>query len=187
MFLLPVIILKRRGIDVRGTLKGIPRWPLFAYFISFISFLWIPIMILYVVNAGSVNWFLEIPFLSDEIVKITGIAIIGIGFLIEILGMIEMGDKFRIYLPKGKTKLVTTGIYHYIRNPLVLSIYMLVFGVFLVIPNLLMLTVFICNIYVYRRKIREEEKYYLLKIYKKEYEDYRKNVGGFFPKIKRRR
>ena len=185
MFVLPVVILKRKGIDAKGTLEGIPKWPLFAYFILFISFLWLPLIILYVVNIESISWFLKISFLANDMVKITGITIIGIGLLIEAHGMIEMGENFRIYLPREKTKLITTGIYRYIRNPLVLSIYMLVFGAFLIIPNLLMLLVFICNIYVYQRKIREEEEYYLLKVYKKEYEEYKKNVGGFFPKLKR--
>jgi len=183
-FLIPLIVLKRRGVDVKGTMRGVTGWTPVAEVIALVSMLWVPMVILYAINAESISWFLRFSFLDNDFVKVAGIVIAGVGLPILLLGMVGLGESFRIVLPRGKTELVTNGIYHYVRNPLVLSIYVFVLGIFLIIPNLLMLAAFICSIFQYEAKIREEEKF-LLQMHKEAYEKYKKDTGKYFPKVKR--
>jgi len=183
-FFLPLILFKRRGINIKGTMKGVTGWTPIAKIIALVSMLFVPMVILYAINAESISWFLKFSFLDNDFVKVAGIFIAGICFPIMLLGMVGLGENFRIILPRKKTDLVTNGIYHYVRNPLVLSIYILMLGLFLIIPNLLMLAIFICSIFQYEAKIREEENY-LLRIHKDAYEKYKRNTGKYFPKVRR--
>ena len=116
--------------------------------------------------------------------KVVGIIIIGIGLLVAALGVKSLGVNFRVAFPREKTKLVTTGIYHYTRNPIVLSIYLGVTGTFLIIPNMLMMMTIICNFICYDTKVRAEEVY-LSRVHKGKYERYKNEVSRYLLRIKR--
>ena len=183
-FFLPLILLKRRGIDVKGTMERITGFTPIAKVIALVGMLWLPMVILYAVNAESISWFLSFSFLDNDSVKVAGVVIAGISFPIMLLGMVGLGENFRIILPREKTELVTNGIYRYIRNPLVLSIYILALGMFLFVPNLLMLAAFICSIFQYKAKIKEEQRW-LLQMHGPAYEKCKKDTGKYFPKVRR--
>jgi len=181
---LALIVLKKRGIDVRGTMEGVTSFTPFAKVIALGSMLWVSMVILYAINAESLSWFLRFSFLDNDFVKVAGIVIAGISLPVMLLGMVALGGNFRIILPREKIVLVTNGIYHYVRNPLVLSGYILALGMFLIVPNLLMLAAFICSIFQYEAKIREEEKF-LLQMHKEAYEKYKKDTGKYLHKLRR--
>lgn len=107
-------------------------------------------------------------------------------FPLNALFELSVGKSIEIAASKGeKPKLVTTGIYRYIRHPCYLALDIAVFGTFLIIPNILTLALSLCVVTVLYVGTLEEEKI-LLKIYGEEYEKYKENVGMFFPKIKKR-
>jgi len=82
--------------------------------------------------------------------------------------------------------LITTGLYNYTRNPMYLMHVVGTIGTFLLVSNLLTLTIFIVTIIASYELSLEEEKG-LLKKFGEDYEHYRKKVGLLFPKLKRRR
>ena len=80
-----------------------------------------------------------------------------------------------------KPKLVTTGVYRYSRHPAYLAYLAMATGVFLVIPNVITLTLLAyTGIVTYGHALEEERK--LAEMYGEEYERYRSEVGRFFPR-----
>lgn len=103
------------------------------------------------------------------------IMVIGIGFVIA-------GWK-KIYRAKTK-KLVTNGIYAYIRHPQYTGIILAAFGTFIhwpTLPTLLMLPILIV---VYYNLARKEEKE-MDKKFGKTFREYKKRVPMFLPLLKR--
>ena len=109
------------------------------------------------------------------------------GFLMGLLGdgifllsVLCMKDSWRAGIPeKDKTKLVTTGIYRYSRNPAFLGFDLMYIGVLLMYGNLLtaMFTAFAMT--MLHLQILQEEKY-LVGVFGAEYEEYRKQVFRYF-------
>lgn len=182
LFLISLIIPKRAGKDFKGVAGGYSSGN--RIFASLSSLLFIGIIILYVINDDSANWFLKIPLIFNEFFQIMGMAIIGFGFLLETVGILTLGVNFRMMLPKERTNLVTHGIYAHIRHPIGLSVILFVIGLFFIVPNLLSLLNLMCNVIVYNSKANFEEQY-LLKVHKEEYKNYKERVGKFFPKLTR--
>ena len=152
-------------------------------FIGLITVLWTIFVLIYFFNYDSVNWIWKISLLDNDFVKIVAMVIISFGFLFEILFSPSVGKSIKVGVSSGeKPKLVTTGIYRYIRNSSYLGLGLIIFGTFLIIPNMLILVFLLFSIVVLYTHTLEEEKI-LIKIYGKEYEDYKKKVGRFLPKI----
>jgi ribosomal protein S18 acetylase RimI-like enzyme len=109
-----------------------------------------------------------------------GIAVCTIGVLVGDAGEVALGEQFRVALPRGKTKLVTTGIYRYTRNPCVLGVDLFVLGTFLIAPSLLALLALVLNLIGYYLKVQAEEEY-LLRTHGAEYEAYCARTGRYLP------
>lgn len=148
--------------------------------------LWVFLVILYCFKPESVNWLWKVSLLDKDGVKIFALVVTCLGYyLLMAIGVFHMHKGLEPSITKGeKTPMVTTGIFHYIRNPIYLSIDIGVIATFLIIPNLLSLVIAIGIIAIlYAVSIDEEKR--LIKIYGVKYEKYRKDVGMFFPKLKR--
>lgn len=160
---------------------------IFGYVLGSIIFiLWTALILLYFFYYESVNWFWKISLLDHDFIKIFAIVIMCFTSVLMILFTSSVGKSIEIAVTEGKDekpKLVTTGIYSYIRNPSYLALDLAVFGTFLIIPNLFTLTFLLYTIIVMYVCTLEEEKR-LLKIYGEEYERYKKEVGRFLPKLK---
>ena len=149
--------------------------------------LWAIVTVIYCFHYESVNWFGKISPLDNDGVKIFAIAIMCLAFLLNALFELSVGKSIEIAVPKGeKPKLVTSGIYRYVRNPCYLALSIAVFGTFLIIPNILTLALSLVVIAILYIGTLEEEKI-LLKMYGEEYERYRNYVGMFLPKLRARR
>lgn len=92
----------------------------------------------------------------------------------------------KIGKPKGKfentTKLVTTGIYRFIRHPMYLSIAMLAAGIFLKKTGTAQVVIFIIVLLALYLTARIEEGE-MIKRFKKQYRDYMKKSKMFLPYI----
>jgi len=108
-----------------------------------------------------------------------------IGLLVGIAGEVMLGESFRAALPREKTKLVTTGIYRYTRNPCVLGVYLFVLGTFFIAPSLLALATVVLNFVGFHLKVQAEEEC-LRRVHGAEYEVYCARTSRFLPRIKRR-
>ena len=160
-----------KGVDVRKTrVSGIT------------FFLWLAVAACYVLNTRSVVWFGRIACLDNDAAKGLGIVLWVIGMLVGSAGEVALGASFRIDLPRERTRLVTTGIYRYIRNPCVLGLDLVVLGTFLIAPSLLALLAIVLNFAGFHLKVQAEEKY-LRQMHRAKYEAYCAQTGRYLPRI----
>lgn len=109
------------------------------------------------------------------------------GFLIGLLGdgifllsVLCMKDSWRAGIPdKDKTKLVTTGIYRYSRNPAFLGFDFMYIGVLLMYFNPLTAVFSLFAIVMLHLQILQEERY-LADVFGDNYEKYKKQVFRYF-------
>ena len=160
-----------KGVDVRKTKVS-----------GMTFFLWLAVAVCYIFNARSVVWFGRIAFLDNDAAKGLGIALWVIGMLVGSAGEVALGEAFRIDLPRERTRLVTTGIYRYTRNPCVLGLDLVVLGTFLIAPSLLALVAVVLNCVGFHLKVQAEEEY-LGRTHGEEYETYCARTGWYLLRL----
>jgi len=144
--------------------------------------LWLAVAVCAVFDARSVVWFGRIACLDCDPAKQIGIALWVIGLLVGSAGEVALGESFRIDLPRERTRLVTTGIYRYTRNPCVLGVDLVVLGTLLIAPSLLALLAVALNLVGFHLKVRAEEEY-LQRTHGADYKVYCARTGRYLPKI----
>lgn len=108
--------------------------------------------------------------------RFTGFCIGMLGDIIFLASVLCMKDSWRAEIPdKDRTKLVTTGIYRYSRNPAFLGFDLMYVGMLLMYFNLSMLVVSAFAIIMLHLQILQEERY-LTENYGESYREYRKHV-----------
>lgn len=175
--LIPMIIIKKKGVDPHGTHEGSS---LLTRLTPITIFSWLIYIILFLILDNIILNFIVIDFLTSDIFKLIGIIMISIGLILDFGGTVALGFNFRIELPKEETKLITVGIYRLMRNPIVMGVFLLVFGSFLIIPTLFSFVFLIANIIAFDSKVRDEEKF-LVKRFGNQFEEYSKKVGRYLP------
>ena len=173
----PMVLIKKKGIDPHGTHEGAS---LLTRLTSITIFSWLIYNILYIISPLTVLRFLVFEWLVSDIFILIGIVIIFLGLILDLWGTIALGINFRIELPKEDTTLITTGIYRLMRNPIVMGVYLLIFGSFLIIPTIISLLFLIANIITFDSKVKDEEKF-LAKRFGEKFERYSKKVGRYLP------
>ena len=104
--------------------------------------------------------------------------IIGIGILLIIFGWKEIFN--------GKGKLVTTGIYRYVRHPQYLGFLIITLGMNVWWLTIIMLALWPVVVIVYYRLAKTEEKDAEEK-FGEEYLEYKRRVPGWIPRIRRKK
>ena len=108
--------------------------------------------------------------------RFTGFLIGMLGDGIFLLSVLCMKDSWRAGIPdKDKTALVTTGIYHYSRNPAFLGFDFMYVGVLLMYGNLLTLGFSIFAMIMLHLQILQEERY-LVNAFGAPYQEYCRHV-----------
>ncbi|EMR74144.1 hypothetical protein MCGE09_00172 [Thaumarchaeota archaeon SCGC AB-539-E09] len=97
--------------------------------------------------------------------------------------MLTLGDNFRISFPEEGTQLITHGIYDVMRNLIVLSIFLMMAGTFLLIPYLLSLFNLIVNIIGFDAKVTDEERF-LAKRFGDKWIEYTRKTGKYLPRVR---
>jgi protein-S-isoprenylcysteine O-methyltransferase Ste14 len=182
-FIATMLYVRWRGYEPKGVMTNVKAWE--AVVTTVASLLWLVVTLLYIFDGRSVVWFGRIAFLDNDVAKGLGIVLSTVGVLAGIAGEVALGEHFRVALPRENTKLITTGIYRYTRNPCVLGVDLFVLGTFLIAPSMLALVTVVLNSAGYHLKIRAEEGY-LQQTYGAEYEAYCARTGRFLPRIRRR-
>jgi protein-S-isoprenylcysteine O-methyltransferase Ste14 len=178
-FIAGMVIMRRQGHDPKGIAAGHTGG---AMITSGASLLWLAVALFYIFEARSVTWFGRITLLDHDVVKGLGLIVSAVGLLVGIAGQITMGESFRLAFPREKTKLVTRGIFGYVRNPCALGAIILALGTVLVAPSWLALFALAANIVGYELKIRAEEAY-LRQTHGAEYEAYCEEAGRYWPRL----
>lgn len=112
--------------------------------------------------------------------KISGMVVLISGLLIYASALYSFRESWRIGIDRKKPgKLITTGIFRRSRNPIYISLNLLVFGTFLLQGHFIFLILFICIAISLHIQILQEEKY-LLQTYGEAFINYRSVVGRYF-------
>lgn len=125
----------------------------------------------------------KISFLDTSSVQIIGIIITIASLIVIVAAQNTMADSWRIGIDeKVKTELVTKGLFAYVRNPIFSGMIATVFGLFLLIPTIVMGFLVIISMMLIGIQVRLEEEF-LARVHGRAYIEYKKNVGRFLPKI----
>ena len=116
---------------------------------------------------------------SSEFTGWAGAAVCIMGIFLFIYALISFGKSFRVGLDEDHPgELVTTGAFAISRNPIYTAFGLVLIGIFLIIPNWIILIYVFIGLWLFNRQILLEEKS-LKKIYGDTYEVYCKNVRRF--------
>ena len=142
------------------------------------------------VNAGRVFFILlfvvslrfsPLLFASGQTQRLVGNAMTLSGLVIAIIARKTLADDWSgdIVLKK-EHKLITTGVYAYVRHPIYTGILLMALGTFLVLTTVSMLVFFLVMLFFILYKLTEEEKL-LMQHFPKEYPKYRKRSKALVP------
>lgn len=177
--------LKRKTSEGLRGHREIPKNLMWIFILGLIG-VWIvtlyPIIFIFYPNIVS-NTF-PVPFISSLPLEIPGILLIVVGCILTTVSLIQLGLSARFYLPKQKTKLMTSGVYSFCRNPLYVGAHLSFFGIFLLLPSLIYLVGFCLFLINQHFRILQEEEF-LIKSFGAEYENYMRRVGRYLPRIRR--
>jgi protein-S-isoprenylcysteine O-methyltransferase Ste14 len=108
---------------------------------------------------------------------------IGLGIVVVGISLIAKGW-YLVYRAQQEDKLVTEGVYRYMRHPQYTGIFLALFGQLIHWPTLPTLVLFPIIVGLYYHLAKKEEKTMLEK-FGKEYEIYMQQVPMFFPKFEK--
>ncbi len=125
----------------------------------------------------------------DPIAALDGAAGHVIGVVLGVAGVLAtfgaqlaMGDAWRVGVdPEERTELVTGGPFGLVRNPIYSAMIPTVFGLALMVPNLLAIAAFLTLVIALELQVRLVEEPYLLQVHGDAYADYAARVGRFVP------
>jgi protein-S-isoprenylcysteine O-methyltransferase Ste14 len=176
-----VAVRRSTGANPRGHARGHLAA---ASFNGLASLLLLVTAIAYPLDARSVDWFGRVALLDRAVAQGVGTAALALAGVCLVWGEASLGRSFRVALPEGKQPLVMHGIYRFTRNPLALSVDLLVLGVLLLAPSWLALVSLILNVVAYECKIRIEEAY-LRQAHGAAYVAYCRRTGRYLPRLLR--
>jgi len=174
-----VAVRRSTGANPRGHARG---HGLAALVNGAAALLLVAIVVAYVVDARSVDWFGRIALLDHPAARGLGAAAVVLAGVCITWGELSLGRSFRVALPESVQPLVTHGIYRFTRNPLALSVDLLALGALLLAPSWLALVSLMMNVVSYVCKIRIEEAY-LREAHGAAYAAYCARTGRYLPRL----
>lgn len=117
-------------------------------------------------------------FLAAEL-RILGVVIGIVAVIIFASATITMKNSWRVGIPEEKTSLITNGIYNWSRNPAFVGFDLLYASICLMFFNMPLLLVSIWAAVMLHLQILQEEEH-MLKMFGKEYEQYKKHTLRYF-------
>ena len=132
-------------------------------FIGFVNFYFFPV--------------LALPF--DLLRFSAGVALIALGVAMCLVAAVQVHKAF------DKGKLVTSGLYAYLRNPVYAAFILLIAPGLILVTGLLLLIVLPFVMYALVRFLIADEDRYLEEKFGQEYLEYKKRVNSIIPKFSR--
>lgn len=123
------------------------------------------------------DYLLPFWYLDHHYLQIAGWILLHFSLIWIFTAQLQMANSWRIGIDhKNKTKLITTGLFRYSRNPIFLGIIITDFGILFVMPNAFTLLIAGLSIYAVQVQVRLEETF-LKENHGQSYEKYYKKVS----------
>lgn len=123
-----------------------------------------------------------IPALDGTVGHAIGLVLAGAGIALTFGAQLAMGDSWRIGVdPEERTRLVTTGPFALVRNPIYGALAPAVLGLVLLVPSVLAIAGLLAIVAAFELQVRLVEEPHLLRVHGEEYADYAARVGRFVP------
>lgn len=123
-----------------------------------------------------------IAALDSPVGNALGIVLGLAGVLLTFGAQLAMGNAWRIGVdPEERTELVTDGPFGLVRNPIYSAMIPTVFGLVLMVPNVLAIAVLVGLVVALELQVRRVEEPYLLRTHGDAYAGYAARVGRFVP------
>ncbi len=152
-----------------------------------LSIIWVLVASLIALYPTLSSYIIIVEFMLNPSIVFLGILFSVIAIFLMFLGFLSMGESFRMGIPDmlevQSAKLVTSGVFRYIRNPGFLGLDSAVCGTFLLAPSIVTLILMFLTWIIFHLQIIDEEQY-LLKVHGEKYIHYKKSTGRYFPKIR---
>lgn len=138
------------------------------------------LLLFYIVFAGAFGW----PAPGAELFKSgiagwAGAALCAAGLVLFLSALISFGRSFRVGIDEEHPgALVTSGVFAFSRNPIYTAFGCILLGIFLILPNWILLLYLTAGFWLFNRQVLLEEAS-LKKIYGKEYMEYCKKVRRY--------
>lgn len=122
------------------------------------------------------EYLLPIPFLSGNIVAGAGAVLLVSSLAWVLVAQSHMQKSWRIGIDENvRTELVQRGLFRISRNPIFLGMRIMLVGLFLILPNAIMLTIWVAGEILIQIQVRLEEEY-LTRTHGSTYIAYQKQV-----------
>lgn len=123
-----------------------------------------------------------IPALDGSVGNTIGLIIGIVGIVVTFGAQLAMGDAWRIGVdPEERTELVTGGPFGLVRNPIYSAMIPTVFGLVLMVPNVVAVVTFACLVISIEMQVRLVEEPYLARTHGDAFARYAARVGRFVP------
>lgn len=170
------IVWKRTGINPYKLGGSESAHDLVGRLFRLISLLVLFTVVVFVSFPGIYAYLGPILWLESAYVRWTGVAILIAALVWVTAAQAQMGASWRIGIDaEHETELVRKGLFSISRNPIFLGMRMLLFGLFLIIPNALILLAFGMGEASMQLQVRLEEEH-MLKLHGERFEEYRRTV-----------
>lgn len=174
--------LKRKGIRViNRSRKATGRTGILSVVFLFILMLWI-MELLQPLISYRISLLPEIltrPFLSSAFLRLTGMVMIFLAMILNVLSLIHFKQSLRFGLDETNTgKLVTTGVFSVTRNPFFLSLIIFFSGITMIYPTGFFLAFTGAAVAGIHRYILREEKF-LVNVFGNKFRDYMKKTARY--------
>jgi protein-S-isoprenylcysteine O-methyltransferase Ste14 len=124
--------------------------------------------------------------LDEPIVDLVGVGLVIVGIALTLVAQWAMGESWRADVDdSARTKLVTTGPFRFVRNPILTATAITAFGIALIVPNVLTALMLVTFLAAHQIQVRLVEEPYLLRVHGQAYRDYGTRTGRFVPWIGR--
>lgn len=118
------------------------------------------IVVTYAVSDNAYQFLTPIPWLGHPLLIAIGTPLLVLALVWMLIAQAQMGNAWRIGIDAGaKTELVQTGLFSVSRNPIFLSLLVMLLGLFLVLPNAASLAVSVLGAALIHIQVRLEEEH----------------------------
>ncbi|MEQ4203762.1 cation diffusion facilitator family transporter [Actinopolymorpha sp. B9G3] len=145
-----------------------------------------PLLVLAAAPVAELAGLPALPILDTPAVRLTGLALAGVGIAAVFTAQLAMGRSWRIGVAETeRTDLVTTGPFRLVRNPIFTAGLVATAGLVLAVPNVLAVAGWAWLLITVQRQVRGSEEPYLRGVHGADYDAYAARVGRFVPGVGR--